>query len=489
MPSDVNDEETIGEEATAVAVADATETETETETGLPADTIIASARAHVLETSQSLVDSSLTGIFLTTPSNINKLDLACRQLEAITPTMSTAEQDLLLGEWDLVCTARAPKLPLQNIDRTSSKSTSSNEKKESIFDLLPKPPKLQDSIRNSLSVRQRIRAKESSSDEEDDNEPSNDITRVDHVLEYTPLTLSQLIPESSPLAKIRSWNVNPLEVSKSKVTLIHTASVESTSPVFRTKLNLQSVVVTVAGTSSYLDPNGADLLGLNIPSIGEWSNSGYFDTTFVDESLRISRGSTLGWEELRVFVKTPKSEHVDIVDVDADIKQEAPEEDRAQKVKEAVEDVKSAVVNLEQDVKTKVQDAAKEVQEVVQEDLKEIGDKVTKVREAVVGKELVLEESKDEEDAVQEVEAVAEEEEESKDEEDAVQEVEAVAEEEEESKDEEDAVQEVEAVAEEEEESKDEEDVVQEVEAVDEEKEDEDELDKELDTDSSANDI
>merc|ERR1719223_1012191 len=446
MPSDVNDEETVGEEATAVAVA------TETETGLSADTIIASARAHVLETSQSLVDSSLTGIFLTTPSNINKLDLACRQLEAITPAMSIAEQDLLLGEWDLVCTARAPKLPLKNIERTSTrKSTSTDEKKESIFDLLPKPPKLQDSIRNSLSVRQRIRAKESSSDEEEGDEPSNDITRVDHVLEYTPLTLSQLIPESSPLAKIRSWNVNPLEVSKSKVTLIHTASVESTSPVFRTKLNLQSVVVTVAGTSSYLDPNGADLLGLNIPSLGEWSNSGYFDTTFVDESIRISRGSTLGWEELRVFVKTPKPEQVDVVDAAAAIEEEAPEEDRALKVKEAVEDVKSAVVNLEQDVKSKVQDAAKEVQEVVQEDLKEIGDKVSKVREAVIGDESVLEESKDEEDVVQEVEAVAEEE----------------------SKNEE---------------SKNEEDIVQEVESIDEEKEDEGEK-KELDTDSSANDI
>merc|ERR1719223_1379673 len=402
MPSDVNDEETVGEEATAVAVA------TETETGLSADTIIASARAHVLETSQSLVDSSLTGIFLTTPSNINKLDLACRQLEAITPAMSIAEQDLLLGEWDLVCTARAPKLPLKNIERTSTrKSTSTDEKKESIFDLLPKPPKLQDSIRNSLSVRQRIRAKESSSNEQEGDEPSNDITRVDHVLEYTPLTLSQLIPESSPLAKIRSWNVNPLEVSKSKVTLTLSQLIPESSPVFRTKLNLQSVVVTVAGTSSYLDPEGADLLGLNIPSLGEWSNSGYFDTTFVDESLRISRGSTLGLEELRVFVKSQKSEGEEVItsSTTAATTTAPPKEERAEKVKEAVKDVKSAVVKLDEDVKTKVQDAAKEVQELVKDDLKEINDKVAKVREAVVGKET------DVEDVVQEVEAVVEEEE------------------------------------------------------------------------------
>ena len=384
IPSDVNDEETVAEARTVDI--------------LPVDTI-ASARDHVLKTSQSLLDTSLTGVFLSTPSSINKLDLACRQLEAVTPPMSTAEQELALGEWDLVCTARAPKLPLNTKDDT--------KKENGIFDLLPKPPKVQDTIRNSLSIRQRIRTNESVEEGDDEQEPSKEITRVDHVLEYTPLTLKQLIAEDSPLATIRSWNVNPLEISKSKVTLIHTASVESISPVFRTKLNLQSVVVTVAGTSSYLDPEGADLLGLNIPSLGEWSNSGYFDTTFVDESLRISRGSTLGLEELRVFVKSQKSEGEEVItsSTTAATTTAPPKEERAEKVKEAVKDVKSAVVKLDEDVKTKVQDAAKEVQELVKDDLKEINDKVAKVREAVVGKET------DVEDVVQEVEAVVEEEE------------------------------------------------------------------------------
>lgn len=384
IPSDVNDEETVAEARTVDI--------------LPVDTI-ASARDHVLKTSQSLLDTSLTGVFLSTPSSINKLDLACRQLEAVTPPMSTAEQELALGEWDLVCTARAPKLPLNTKDDT--------KKEKGIFDLLPKPPKVQDTIRNSLSIRQRIRTNESVEEGDDEQEPSKEITRVDHVLEYTPLTLKQLIAEDSPLATIRSWNVNPLEISKSKVTLIHTASVESISPVFRTKLNLQSVVVTVAGTSSYLDPEGADLLGLNIPSLGEWSNSGYFDTTFVDESLRISRGSTLGLEELRVFVKSQKSEGEEVItsSTTAATTTAPPKEERAEKVKEAVKDVKSAVVKLDEDVKTKVQDAAKEVQELVKDDLKEINDKVAKVREAVVGKET------DVEDVVQEVEAVVEEEE------------------------------------------------------------------------------
>ena len=389
QPSDVNDD-LEDDEPTVVA------------TMSPPDTL-EGARANLLSTSTALPDASLTGVFLTTPSSINELDLACKELEAIAPSVD--DTDVLIGDWDLVCTARAPKLPVSTME------TSSERKEPKGWEsFLPKKNKGIDTLNSSLKVQQRIRTAEN----------STEISRIDHVLEYTPLSLSDLIPSTSPLSSLRSWNVNPLSVSQSKITLIHSASVESTSPVLRTKLALQSVVVTVAGTSQYLDPEGMDILGVNIPSLGDWSNSGSFDTTYCDGSVRISRGKTLGLEELRVFVKRG-SDDAELLGIgvttveEKEEKEEEPstptaQEERVQNFKEAVQDVQKAVEKLDSDVKGKVQDAAKGVQQVVEEDLKEISDKVTKVKNVVIGKEeeKVEEEEEEEKAVVEPVEAVAE---------------------------------------------------------------------------------
>lgn len=70
-------------------------------------------------------------------------------------------------------------------------------------------------------------------------------------------------------------------------------------------MSLTIVVVSVAGTSQLLDSKGADVLGINIP-LGEFLNSGTFETTYMDDSLRISRGKLGLVEQLRVFTKTSK---------------------------------------------------------------------------------------------------------------------------------------------------------------------------------------
>jgi PAP_fibrillin len=64
--------------------------------------------------------------------------------------------------------------------------------------------------------------------------------------------------------------------------------------------------VNVAGTSQYLDPKGQDVLGINSP-LKEFQ-AGTFETTYLDDNLRIGRSTTGSIEQLRVFVRSAETE-------------------------------------------------------------------------------------------------------------------------------------------------------------------------------------
>ena len=142
--------------------------------------------------------------------------------------------------------------------------------------------------------------------------------------------------------------------------------------------------MTVAGTSQYLEPEGADLLGLNVP-LGEFQ-SGMFDTTYVDEELRISRGKVGLVDVLRVFVRKGIDAEVGaLVDEDAiagsasddnGAVDESEEPNKLEEVRSAVEGVADAVRKVNEDVV-----------ETIKGDMDDIVDAVEGVADAVIGKE------------------------------------------------------------------------------------------------------
>lgn len=213
----------------------------------------------------------------------------------------------MIGDWTLLCSTASTE-KFMGIDTSNLPFFNADFVKD-----------IRNTLNKSLVVQQKIKGS------------GGDISKVNHVIEYMPPNELSAFSSALPDA-LQSLNINPLEVTNQQVVLVHKADVESTIPFISTKLALESVVLKVAGKSQYLDPDGADLLGVNVP-FGEFLNSGSFDTTYLDDELRISRSKVGVVDQLRVFVRTAPS----IESIVADKTMEAVTTAEVEMVEEAVQ--------------------------------------------------------------------------------------------------------------------------------------------------------
>ena len=334
---------------------------------------VLACRNRLVAVTKKLVANSRSGKFISRPADKVRLQKAINNLEAISP--NATNKGALLGDWKLVATAQ---LPSSNIRSRLGKNFRPRPGKFDSKELSP----IQRSIQKTLEVTQRIRYDESF-------DSSDEINRVDNVVEFTPLdTLESILPSDSPLSFLGSLNVNPLQIAKAKAVLVHKAEVESTTPVLRTKIAYISTVFNVAGSSQFFNPDGEDVFGVN-NLLGDLQ-AGTFDTPYVDEEVRISRSSGPVLEQLRVFVREGSllldSEGIDnlVAELEVEDESKATVESSVKKladnarstIEKDIEGVADAVSETMDEMVGKVQDA-------VEEDIKEIQDAVENVQSAI----------------------------------------------------------------------------------------------------------
>ena len=227
---------------------------------LPSD-IAQSARDELFTYSQQINKESKTGVLITDKEIKQKLNKLTAELEAVCDNPTAKSQELMVGDWKLLCSIAQPSQDIMGGADMDTKQTKSkgkgkgkgvfglpsffptpNEIFQNVNELVDLNP-IQKSIRDSVDVVQRIRAISDNDDYPSMVEGIDTFNRIDNVIEFKPSPITTFLEENKPDAISNlDVNFNPLEVSKSKVTLAHTAKVQSISPLLRTKMALKSVI-------------------------------------------------------------------------------------------------------------------------------------------------------------------------------------------------------------------------------------------------------
>ena len=195
--------------------------------------VVDKAKNRVLSLASNIKEDSKTGVFIADAGVRSDLKRAVADLEAVCGNPTDRERQLMIGDWTLLCTTNSAD------GRGNDDSSAKRKKKGPKLPFkLPELP-FQNKLTKSISVTQRIRCMDEGAVGD-----AKVIDRVDNVIEFTPFadTFGDLLGDSLPFAALKDLTVNPLEVKKSKISLIHKAEVQSVTPVLRTKINLQSYV-------------------------------------------------------------------------------------------------------------------------------------------------------------------------------------------------------------------------------------------------------
>ena len=198
--------------------------------------VVDKAKSRVLSLASNIKEDSKTGVFIADAGVRSDLKRAVADLEAVCGNPTDRERQLMIGDWTLLCTTNSA-------DGRGNEDSSKKKKGPKLPFKLPELP-FQNKLTKSISVTQRVRCMD-----EDAVGDAKVIDRVDNVIEFTPFadTFGDLLGDSVPFAAaFKDLTVNPLEVKKSKISLIHKAEVQSVTPVLRTKIILQSYVCEYA---------------------------------------------------------------------------------------------------------------------------------------------------------------------------------------------------------------------------------------------------
>jgi hypothetical protein len=158
------------------------------------------------------------GVLIYDSSAKSELEQAVAELEAVGSTPTQEDFDTKFqGDWVLICTTATGK---GGIDTS----------KLPFFKEGP-IQQIRQALNRSVKVVQSIKSTTGTST----------VDRIDHIIEYMPPKLLSDVIENLPDA-LKSLNLNPLELTKSKVSLVHKAEVTSVVPKLSTKLSLESIV-------------------------------------------------------------------------------------------------------------------------------------------------------------------------------------------------------------------------------------------------------